>query len=270
MTMFSVLLSVYSKEDPSFLNSALESIYSEQTLIPSQIVLVKDGNLTNELDSVIDNWHRKIGDIFTIVSLEENQGLGSALNEGLVHCQYDLVARMDSDDIALPDRFAKQVVFMENNPEVAASSGMIEEWNESLSIRLGTRNLPTESNQLIRFAKTRSPLSHPATIFRKSAIIEVGGYPPLRKAQDYALWSLLLTKNYKLSNLPDVLLKMRTGKELFSRRGLDYLREEYRLLRFQKKIGFLSTREYLINIILKSGLRLAPRQLKQWAYRYVR
>lgn len=268
--MISVLLSVYKKESPAFLNQALLSIYDEQQFKPNQIVLVKDGPLTSELDEVISTWQVKLGDIFAVVALPQNIGLGAALNEGLKHCQYELVARMDTDDVALPERFAKQVEFMNSNPDVAAASATLEDWDEGFQHKQGIRLLPTDSAALANFAKRRSPLSHPLAIFRKSVVLKVGGYPPLRKAQDYALWSLLLSKGYKLANLPDVLLKMRTGNEMLGRRGWDYFKQEYQLFKYQKEIGFLSNFDFVINVLLRGGLRLSPDFVKRWAYKLAR
>lgn len=268
--MLSVLLSVFHKENPAYLHEALLSIWDAQTLKPDQIVLVKDGPLTAEIDAILASWQKKLGDTLTLVPLEKNIGLGAALNEGLKHCKHELVARMDTDDIALPDRFAKQIEFMSSHPSIAASSGVLEEWDEGLQSHLGTRNLPCKPDEVLKFAKRRSPLSHPLAIFRKSIITQVGGYPPLRKAQDYALWSLLLSRNYQLANLPNTLLKMRTGNEMFNRRGWDYFKQEYQLLKYQKKIGFLSTKDFLINTLLKATLRLSPNFIKKFAYKFAR
>lgn len=267
---FSVLLSVYNKEKPAFFYEALLSIWDHQTLNPSQIVLVQDGPLTDELNTVICEWQHKLGNTLTTVPLEYNVGLAAALNEGLKYCQHELVARMDTDDVAMPTRFEKQIAFMQQNPEIAASSAQIEEWNTELTQKLDQRNLPTEPTAVARFAKRRSPLSHPVTIFRKSAVLAVGGYPLFRKAQDYALWSLLLSRNYQLANLPDILLKMRTGNEMLNRRGWDYFKQEYQLLKYQKKIGFLSTKDFLINTLLKATLRLSPNFIKKLAYKLAR
>lgn len=268
--MFSVLLSVYHKENPSFLEQALTSIWDEQTLKPAQIVLVQDGPLTAELNAVINEWKNKLGAVLTIVPLEQNVGLAAALNEGLQYCQHELVARMDTDDIAMPTRFVKQIAFMQQNPDIAASSAQIEEWDTELTQKLDQRNLPTEPAAVARFAKRRSPLSHPVSIFRKSAVLGVGGYPLLRKAQDCALWALLLVKGYKLANLPDMLLKMRTGDELLNRRGWSYFKQELQLLKFQKNIGFLSTFDYLVNATLRAALRLPPNFIKNIVYRAAR
>ena len=267
---FSVLLSIYHKEQPSYLQAALTSIWDEQTLKPTQIVLVQDGPLTEELNTVISEWQHKLGAALITVPLEHNVGLGAALNIGLQHCEHELVARMDTDDISMPTRFEKQIAFMQKNPDITASSAQIEEWNTELTQKLDQRNLPLEPSEVRRFAKRRSPLSHPVSIFRKSIVLEVGGYPPLRKAQDSALWALLLAKDYKLANLPDMLLKMRTGDELLTRRGWFYFKQELQLLKFQKDIGFLSSSDFLINAMLRAILRLSPNFVKNLIYRAAR
>lgn len=268
--MFSVLMSVYAKEQADYLQQALSSIWHDQTLKPTQIVLVQDGPLSQALEAVIADWQEKLGPIFVTVPLEQNLGLAAALNIGLQHCDHALVARMDSDDIAMPQRFEKQIAFMQQNPNIAASSAQIEEWNTELTEKLDQRSLPTEPEAVARFAKRRSPLSHPVSIFRKAAVLNVGAYPPLRKAQDCALWALLLVNGYQLANLPDMLLKMRTGDALLDRRGWAYYQQELQLLKFQKAIGFLSTVDFLSNAVLRALLRLPPNWVKNIIYRAAR
>lgn len=268
--MLSVLLSVYVEENPAFLKQALSSIWDQQTLKPDQIVLVKDGLLNTELNMEISYWKSRLGDILTLVELPENVGLGEALNAGLKECKYELVARMDTDDVSLPERFEKQVHFMHNNPQVVASSAVLEEWDQCLEEFISVRKLPTEPSSLALFARFRSPLSHPVAIFRKSIIEFVGGYPPLRKSQDNALWSLLLCRGYILTNLPDTLLKMRSGAGLLERRGYSYFKHEVKVLKYQKEIGFLTTKYFLLNLFLKAILRLSPNFIKSLAYKIAR
>lgn len=269
MDYFSALLSVYAKENPVYFNMAFASLWDNQSLKPSQIVLVKDGPLPPDLDSTLASWSARLGDVLTIISLPENVGLAAALNKGLEYCKFDLVARMDTDDLAMPDRFLKQLEFMTNNPEVTASSSFIEEFDDS-GLFLGLRKLPLSHAEIVKFAKRRSPLSHPATIFRKEAVLSVGGYPLFRNAQDYALWTLLIINGYKLANLPDVLVKMRTGSEMYNRRGLDYFKKELQLLRYQRRIGFLSWFDFLMNVLSRGFIRLSPVFLKKWLYRMIR
>jgi glycosyltransferase involved in cell wall biosynthesis len=266
--MFSVLLSVYEKENPQYLDEALYSIWDSQTVKPNQIVLVKDGPLTEALDVCINAWQEKLGDTLTIVPLEQNVGLAIALNNGLQHCRYELVARMDTDDISLPTRFEKQLAFMENHPDIAASSAALEEWNGVLQRKIGDRMLPQNPDELEKYAKNRSPLSHPVTMYRKSAVLSVGGYPSFKKSQDYALWSLLLVHGNKLANLPDVLLKMRSGRNLMARRGFTYFKNEVTILNYQREIGFISIGEYIWNIMFRFIIRVAPKPIKLILYKF--
>jgi glycosyltransferase involved in cell wall biosynthesis len=268
--MFSVLMSVYQAESDIYLHEALHSVWYAQNLKPSQIVVVCDGPLTKKLNSVLESWKQKLKEALVLVELPENRGLGAALNSGLAHCDCELVARMDSDDRALPDRFSKQLAFMQNHPDIAASSGLVEEWDESFHTLIAKRTLPTNSSKLEVYAKRRSPLSHPAVMFRKSIVDAVGGYPELRKAQDYALWSVLIAKGYRLANLDVCLVQMRTGNELMHRRNWKYLVAEYRLLKFQKRIGFIGRYNFTLNLLIRAMLRLSPVSIKALMYRYLR
>jgi len=267
---FSVLLSVYEKDNPQYLDEALNSIWDQQVQKPGQIVLVKDGQLTDELCICINNWKQKLCEMLSVVELSENVGLGAALNSGLQQCRYELVARMDSDDISLPNRFEKQVAFMENNPDIAASSAVLEEWDENFSKCIGRRTLPLKPEELEKLAKYRSPLSHPVSIFRKSIVLSIGGYPSFRKAQDYALWSLLLSKGYKLANLPDVLHKQRAGNNLMNRRGIQYFKGEIKIIKYQRSITLLNNFEYLRNIIVRFCIRISPNFLKSIFYAHLK
>lgn len=266
---FSVLLSVYNKEKAEYFTRAMRSIWDDQTLKPDEIVLVKDGPLNAALNAAIEKFQIQSGDVLKVVSLEKNMGLGAALNEGLKHCSYELVARMDTDDISLPDRFEKQVKFMKDNPEIAVSSAWIEEFDEKDNT-VAIRKVPVGHEEIRKYAKSRNPISHPVTIFRKKPILAVGGYPVRRKSQDYALWSLLLVNDYKFANIPDILLRMRTNSEFLNRRGYSYLRSEISLMRTQVKIGLYNWPVFLRNLMIRSVVRLSPAFIKGLFYRYAR
>ncbi|MEZ9570527.1 glycosyltransferase [Vibrio splendidus] len=267
---FSVLLSVYNKEEPHFLDEAIESIYDSQTLKPSEIVLVQDGPLTCELLKVIAKWKFKLGSILVLVELERNQGLANALNIGLEHCTYDLVARMDTDDISLPDRFDIQTQFMKSRPLVVASSGQVIEYDLKLERVLGARNLPLNYVDLIKLSRFRSPLSHPAVMFRKNVILSLGGYPQFSNSQDWALWSLLLSKGKAIENVSNQLLHMRTDRSLLDRRGAKYYLNEIKIFKYQKDIGLSNRYHYFFNVLSKGVLRCSPNIVKKIAYKKLR
>ena len=270
LTEFSVLMSVYSKENPLHLDASIASIWNSQQLRPSHIVLVKDGQLTAELDLIIVKWKSSLLDRLTVIELKYNVGLASALNEGLMHCEHDLVARMDSDDIALPNRFYEQVQFMKENPSVSVCSSQILEYDISMSNELGKRVVPLTNGDIKLFCKTRNPISHPAAIFRKQSVLDVGGYPVFKNSQDWALWSKLIVGGYEFANLPSYLLKMRTDKALLNRRGLKYFLNEFKIFSFQRKLGLYGWRIFILNTVTKFILRASPNVVKTFLYKKFR
>lgn len=270
MSNFSVLIPVYINDNPEYLQQALFSIWDEQTLKPSQIVVVQDGPLTQELLGIIGNWKERLGSVITLVSLEINSGLGVALNEGLRYCHYDIVARMDADDVALPERFETQIRFLEKHKNIDVLSAFVEEYDEDLAVLQSIRRLPLDHYSISEFARRRNPISHPVAVFRKESVLKVGGYPLFRKSQDYALWSKMLISGCQMANLGSVLLRMRLGKGLQQRRGWSYFKEELKILRFQLKIGFISRTQFLSNLFLRSVVRLSPSPIKSMLYKFAR
>ena len=266
VSKFSVLMSVYKDDSPKFLTECLLSL-KNQTLSPNELILIEDGPISSELEGVINKFRYELKIIS--VKLKKNFGLGVALNKGLAFCNYDLIARMDADDIATPKRFKKQVNYMDTYLEVSASSGAVKEFNEQYET-VFVRSCPLTHSEIINFSKKRNPLNHPATIFRKGDIESVGGYPALRHAQGYALWSNLIVNGFQLGNLPDILVRMRTGEGLLQRRGVRHFKQEVKLLEFQRKIGFLTYWQYIVNKFSRFILRLSPHFLKSIFYKMLR
>lgn len=259
---FSVLMSVYRAEHPEHLRTALESL-AAQTLRATEVVLVEDGPLPPALHAVIAAFREALP--IRSVALPRNVGLAGALNAGLAHCRHDLVARMDSDDISLPPRFEKQIGFMARHPEVAASSAALEEFDEHGRV-FSSRVLPLTHEELVAFARRRSPLSHAVAVFRKRAVLAVGGYPPFKRSQDVALWSLLIVRGYRLANLPDIVFKVRAGQAFMQRNGLRNLRQEFAVIRYQRRIGCLSAGDVLRNGCVRAVLAAVPPAVKKRLY----
>ncbi len=258
----SVLMSVYKAENPAYLRIALESL-ADQTVRADEVVLVEDGPLTDGLHEVIAEFRDALN--IRSVRLAQNVGLARALNAGLAHCSHELVARMDSDDISLPQRFQKQLAFMQAHPEIAASSAALDEFDETGRV-FSSRVLPLTHEELVEFARRRSPLSHAVAIFRKSVVLSVGGYPLFKRSQDVALWSLLLVKGHKLANLPDTLFKVRAGAAFMTRNGLRSLHHEFAVIRYQRRIGFLTRTEMARNLCVRFILAVVPQGIKKQLY----
>lgn len=262
--MISVLLSVYKKENPDFFYAALNSVYA-QTLKADQIVLVEDGELPLELEEVISQYP----DIH-IVKLEKNLQLGRALEAGLKACQHELVARMDTDDIMMPDRLERQYRFMMDHPEVASCGSDIAEFMEEDTM-LREKHMPTSPEELYRYGKKRNPLNHMTVMFRKSAIEAVGGYRHFPGLEDYDLWSRLLANGYQIANIPEVLVKARIGERFASRRGgWSYFKRYLQLRKEQHRIGYLDTKEYIVACVLTFGMTVMPEKLREKAYAVLR
>lgn len=215
---FSVLMSIYCKEQPSYFELAMSSIWDEQTVRPDEIILVKDGRLTSELDGVITKWEKKLGDRLKIISLFENVGLTKALNKGLKQCSFDLVARMDSDDISLHQRFEKQLNKFSKTPNLTVLGGFAQEID--LAGHKGTiRKMPI-SHQDIFDNLFVCPFIHPSIMFRKSSIQSIGSYnESLIRRQDYDLWFRCGEAGFIFENISEPLLLYRFSENTHQRQS---------------------------------------------------
>ena len=268
LSQFSVLLSLYYKERPDFLYQSLASIF-DQTAIPAEVVLVKDGPLTDELEKILLSYQQRYSSL-KIVSLPQNQGLGRSLNEGLKYCSYDIVARMDTDDIAKPDRFEKQLSFLKTHPEIDVVSSWIDEFEGAIDNILSIRKLPETPEELFQYGKSRNPINHPAVMFRKSAVLRSGSYQHFPLFEDYYLWVRMLMNGSKFYNIQESLLYFRTSPDMFKRRGgLKYALTEMRLQYCFYKLGYIGFCQMLKNDILRSVVRLMPNGLRSFIYQKV-
>lgn len=264
---FSVLMAVYKKEQPLFFKEALRSVF-EQSLIPNEVVLVKDGPLTEELEQIIVDFSSK-NEQLKVITLEKNQGLGEALRIGLNSCSFDLVARMDSDDICKPYRFEKQIAFLKEHKEITIVGSWIEEFSDCKEEIEAIRELPQEDKQLKIFMKRRNPFNHMTVMFRKKDILAVGGYQPFYLLEDYYLWNRLANANYYFANIGESLLWARGGYTMLERRGgWKYVVSESKLLKFMYRSGRINIVEFGANLMMKSIIRLIGKHLRHTIYTF--
>lgn len=219
-----------------------------QTAAPAEFVLVCDGPLTEGLDEVIDSFRTLHPGVFRVHRLPENRGLAKALNAGLAFCSHDLVARMDSDDVANPDRCALQLAKFREDPELALVGGAVEEFEQDPENVVSRKEMPQTHSEILRYAGRRNPFNHPTVMYRRSALMEVGGYPEHYPAhEDYGLWMALLHNGVKTCNLPQYLCRMRTDGGLYSRRGgWKYLKNAVRFRYEILRSGWLSFGNFLL------------------------
>lgn len=232
---YSVLMSIYDKEKPEYLRESLNSMV-KQTLKPDEIVIVKDGELTKELDDVINEYLKCEKGLFKIIALKENVGLGRALDEGLKFCKNELIARMDSDDISLPERCESQVNMFIKHPELSIIGTMIDEFYDDPSNIVSSRIVPVDNEKIIKFIKKRSPFNHPTVMYKKSEVLRCGGYGKLRRKQDLDLFSRMINNGCLGANINKSLLLFRSNEDNFKRRKSwsyckSYIEVEYAIWR---------------------------------------
>lgn len=226
----SVLMSVYKNEKPEFLDEALASVWTQQTLKPQQIVLVEDGMLTDGLLDVIDKWSQQLGDRLTLCKNKQNLGLTKSLNLGITKVTSDLVARMDSDDIAMPRRFELQEAYLEAHPDVSVVGGSMQEFN-SKNPAVNIRRYPLTHNEVMRSIYKASPLAHPTVMMRMSMFRngKLRYDERFRTSQDIALWFDAICAGYKIANLPDITFRFRLADDMFKRRSRAKAWNEFRI-----------------------------------------
>ncbi|MDM1021927.1 glycosyltransferase [Acinetobacter sp. VNK23] len=259
---FSILLSLYYKEKPEYLEKCFESIWHNQTLKPTEIVLVLDGAIGSELSACVTAWQAMLNETLKVIALPENLGLGKALNEGLKYCTNEWVFRMDTDDICTEDRFAKQVGFIESYPNIVLFGGQILEFNQDISDAHVLKAVPKNHNDIKVFAQKRCPFNHMTVAYQRDAIIKLGGYQHHLFMEDYNLWLRVIAAGYEVANLPDVILYARVGNGMYTRRkGLEYIKSEKKLLDLKKELKLQHPFYANMLFLIRSMFRLLPSTL---------
>lgn len=263
---FSVVLPVYRDDEPRHLDTAIESLAS-QTVSPTEAVVVEDGPLTEGLSETLDTWSEAFPGVFRRCRHESNRGLSVALRTGVEAATHDLVARMDSDDVSVPERFETQLEYLLDYPETDVVGGYIAEFSSDPSDIDALRTVPLEHDTIRRHARFRSPMNHGSIMFRRDPVLNVGNYRPVDRMEDYGLWVRLLLDGATFANIPEVLLKVRAGSELYGRRGgWEYAREEMRIQTDFYRWGFTTLPVFLFNVLCRTTLRLVPNRIRRLAY----
>lgn len=282
----SVLMSLYIKEKPEYFRASMDSILA-QTYPADEIVLIEDGPLTEELyaavadyeekcnrnpnegESIDDNRATRQYPRLVIHAFEQNQQLGRALAKGVELCSNELIARMDTDDIAMPERLRIQTAYMEQHPEVSVVGGAIREFNdEGTTDRV--KYMPGTQEEVKQYIKLRNPLNHMTVMYRRSAILEAGNYQHFPFLEDYSLWSRMVSEDYQIRNVDEVLVRARTSMGLVRRRsGWSYYKNFKKLRKMQHELKLTSTGEYIKAQVGTFGMIMMPGWVKEMAYRRV-
>lgn len=266
MEAYSVLMTVYHGENPEQFDMAIRSML-DQTYRTDDFTIVCDGPLTSELELVLERYTREYPELFQLVRLPENVGIGEANNAGLKYCKNDLVAKMDADDIAVPDRCEKQVARFRDNPKLAVLGGIIEEFDQDPLTPFAVRHVPAEYEEIRKFARRRQPFNNTTVMYRRSAVVAVGGYRKLRRCEDYDLYIRLLHGGMRAENLRDVLVKVRVDNGACSRRAsMSTLHGVIHSRWHAFRLGYSSLLDFLICTMGELVILVCPSGVQQFIY----
>ena len=252
----SLLITLYKGSNPEWFDECLNSVYGERRFI-AEVVLVADGELSHELDDLIAAWEKKWE--FNKVYLEKNLGPGGASQKGLENCKYEWVARLDADDIASPNRFARQVEFLQEHPDVDVLGGYMPEFKDRKEETFAVNYVPLTHKQIARRLSLRSPMINSSSIFRRKLALQAGGYQRMMSHEDHLLWMSLLQKKARFANLPTLMGYYRASPQYYERRrGLNVIRTELIFQNFARQRGYISHYEYYRNLLLRIPPRFLP------------
>ncbi len=258
MEPYSVLMAVYNKDLPDELSQSIKSMLN-QTVLCDQFVVVEDGPIGKELSRIIDQYSDKYNNLFTIVKLKENSGLGKALDIGLQECRNELVARMDADDISLPQRCEKLLELYDANPKLALAGTNIDEFYDNPNNIVSSRIVPSDYENICRFMKRRSAFNHPTVMFKKSEVIRCGGYGKMRRKQDLDLFARMINMNCYALNINESLLLFRSNENNYKRRkSWEYCKSYIDVERENYKRGYCSLWDLVVVTMGQIIMHIAP------------
>jgi len=269
MKRFSVCTSVYKNDKPEFVRVALDSMLVPQSVKPDEIVLVQDGPVPEGLSLLLSEYEDKYTEVMHIIRLEKNGGLGNALRLGVGYAKYDVIARMDSDDICLPDRFEKQLAYLDEHPECDIVGGQMTEFIDSPDNIVGRREVPLTNEEIYEFMKSRCALNHVTVMFRKESVLKAGNYQDWFWNEDYYLWVRMMMAGCKFANIPDVAVNVRSGADQYARRGgKKYFDSEIGIKKLMLEKGMINRKEYVVNYIQRFIIQLMlPNSVRGWVFR---
>lgn len=267
MEKYSVLMSLYIKEKPEYLELALRSMAS-QSLKPDEIVVVLDGNITDELQNVLDSEILISPVPIKVIGYDENRGLGFALNFGLEHCKNELIVRMDTDDISKPERCEKQVEMFMKHPELSIVGSAVDEFYGTIDNITGRRVVPITNDDIYEFAKRRSAFNHPSVMYRKSKVLEFGGYSDMKRNQDVDLFGRMLYGGCKAANFEESLLWFRSDENLSKRRrSWENTKSYIETIHKFWKLGYAGFGDYVMVAVAQTIMFMMPIGVQNWLYK---
>ena len=266
---FSVLMSLYIGEKAEYFEACMQSLMA-QTVLPGEILIVLDGPVSPELSACLDGWRERCPELIRITGYEKNRGLGYALSVGVENCRYDLIARMDTDDIAAPERFEKQLAEFERDPGLQICGSCIDEFEETPSKVVAVRSVPLDEAGIRAYQRRRDAFNHMTVMYRRQAVLAAGNYQPCPLMEDTYLWVRMLAMRVKCKNLPDCLVHARIGRGMYRRRGgLRYFMTYRAGRRRVLSTGYISYWDYLVTLAVQFVVCIMPGGLRGWVFKHL-
>jgi glycosyltransferase involved in cell wall biosynthesis len=267
LPQYTVIISVYDKVGIEVLKESIDSIIN-QSYKPENIIIIKDGILTEHQEKLINTYLKDFQRLITIMEFSENMGTGFVYKEAIMKCKTEYVAIMDSDDYVIPTKFEKQVKFLQEHPEVDILGSNAVEFLDRIDNVISTRIMPESNEEIIKFARKRCPLIQPTAIFKKESVIKAGNYQSARIAEDYDLYIRMIQNGCKFHNLQEVLCYVRTNKEFFKRRG--GIKYAIIIMKFKYKHyknGFFTLKDFIITGGASMVVSLLPNFIRESIYK---
>jgi len=258
---------IYIKENPAYFIQSLDSILRNQTVLPTELVLVEDGPLTDELNQIVAQYQQEFPTQLRVFKLQKNMGVGFAMNYGLGNCNYEWVFRMDTDDIAVNTRFEEQIKLIKTEKYDLIGSS-INEFNDVVGDLNQVRLMPEKHADIVKLMKYRCPFNHMTVAFKKSIAIKAKGYWDKRNFEDYNLWYEMYKAGARLYNSQESLVYARIGNNMVSRRsGTAYHKYEKEFISKMYQDKFLNFFEYKSILSVKKILRALPVSVLEKIYK---
>lgn len=263
---FSLLLPVYEKDEPEHFARAFSSSVAAQTLPPDEVVLVQDGAVPEALEAAVADAIASTNVPVVHIRIPERGGLANALTAGLAACSFDIVARMDADDVSLSSRFERQLAKVHEGFDLVGT-GMLE-FADDTSAVIGRRTPPTGADAIAKYARFHDPFNHPTVMYRRAAVERAGGYEDIGLMEDYWLFARMIHSGARVDNLPDALLMYRVGAGAYSRRGgRKQFEAELNLQRALRTIRFTTRAQFFRNLAVRGLYRFVPVRIRTVLYR---
>lgn len=263
---FSVLMSIYCKEKPEFFVEAMGSVIN-QTLKPSEIVLVEDGKLPRNLEKIIKDYESKYS-FLRVIRFNNNRGLGPALNDGIKACKYDYIARVDTDDICRKDRFEIQMNYLAENPNVDVIGANMIEFDSDINNVVSLKKVPETNEEICKYLKKRNPMNHPTVIYKRDKVLQANSYEDYPYFEDYHLWAKMAKNNCSFYNIQENLYYFRADSSMYKRRGgKKYFKCIKKLEKSLLDYKIISKSEYYTNLFIRYSVSACPNFIRKFIYK---